>query len=246
MKIGMAGTGRMGAAIAQRLAGLGHEVRVWNRTAGKARGLGLDVADSAARLAEVSETLISILTDAAAVESVYGQLLAGDVEGKLFGFAGGEAADVARARPLLHQMCRRVEHVGPVGAGAAMKLAINLPLLVFWQAFGEALSLCEPLGIDPARLMDIFADTSGGPNVLKVRGPAIAAALAGKDPGGATFNVDSIRKDLRTMLEEARALGRELPVTQRALECFDRAARDGLGAADAAMLPASWLRSQAK
>jgi len=82
--------------------------------------------------------------------------------------------------------------------------------------------------------------------VLKVRGPAIAAALAGKDPGGATFNVDSIRKDLRTMLEEARALGRELPVAQRALECFDRAARNGLGTADAAMLPASWLRSQAK
>jgi len=289
MKIGIAGTGRMGAAIAQRLAGLGHEVKVWNRTAEKARGLGLDVADSATRLADASETLISILTDAAAVESVYGQLLAGDVkgklfiemstvrpeterrladrvrakgaafaecpvggtvgpakDGKLFGFAGGEAADVARARPLLDQMCRRVEYVGPVGAGAAMKLAINLPLMVFWQSFAEALSLCEPLGINPARLMDIFADTSGGPNVLKVRGPAIAAALAGKDPGAATFNVDSMRKDLRTMLEEARALGRELPVTQRALECFDRAARDGLGAADAATLPASWLRSQAK
>ncbi len=289
MKIGIAGTGRMGAAIAQRLGGLGHEVKVWNRTAEKARGLGLDVADSATRLADVSEALISILTDAAALESVYGQLLAGEVkgklfiemstvrpeterrladrvrakgaafvecpvggtvgpakDGKLFGFAGGEAADVARARPLLEQMCRRVEHVGPVGAGAAMKLAINLPLMVFWQSFAEALSLCEPLGINPARLMDIFADTSGGPNVLKVRGPAIAAALAGKDPGAATFNVDSMRKDLRTMLEEARALGRELPVTQRALECFDRAARNGLGAADAATLPASWLRSQAK
>src|SRR5437867_13348288 len=84
MKIGMAGTGRMGAAIAQRLAGRGHQVTVWNRTADKARALGLDVADSATRLVDVSETLISILTDAAALESVYGQLLAGDVKGKLF------------------------------------------------------------------------------------------------------------------------------------------------------------------
>jgi 3-hydroxyisobutyrate dehydrogenase len=289
MKIGMAGTGRMGAAIAQRLAGRGHEVTVWNRTADKARALGLPVVEDPSGLLDASDIIISILTDAGAIEAVYAKLLAGDVkrklfiemstvrpetqkrlaekvkakgaalvecpvggtvgpakEGKLFGFAGGEAADVARARPLLDQMCRRVEHVGPVGAGAAMKLAINLPLMVFWQAFGEALSLCEPLGIDPAHLMDIFADTSGGPNVLKVRGPTIAAALAGKDPGAATFNVDSMRKDLRTMLEEARALGRELPVTQRTLECFDRAARNGLGAADAAMLPASWLRSQAK
>ena len=289
MKIGMAGTGRMGAAIAQRLAGRGHQVTVWNRTADRARTLGLPVAEDLSRLLESSDIIISILTDAKAIEAVYAKLLAGDVtrklfiemstvrpetqkrladkvrakgaafiecpvggtvgpakEGRLFGFAGGEAADVARARPLLDQMCRRVEHVGPVGAGAAMKLAINLPLMVFWQVFGEALSLCEPLGIDPARLMDIFADTSGGPNVLKVRGPAIATALAGKDLGAATFDVDSMRKDLRTMLEEARALGRELPVTQRALECFDRAARAGLGAADAAMLPASWLRSQAK
>ena len=80
-------------------------------------------------------------------------------------------------------MCRRVEHVGPVGAGASMKLAINLPLLVFWQAFGEALALCRPLGLDPARLVDIFADTSGGPNVLKGRGAVLAAALQGKDTG---------------------------------------------------------------
>ena len=39
MKIGMAGTGRMGAAIAQRLAGRGHQLTVWNRTADKARAL---------------------------------------------------------------------------------------------------------------------------------------------------------------------------------------------------------------
>src|SRR5436309_14230211 len=81
MKIGMAGTGRMGAAIAQRLAGLGHEVKVWNRTANKARDLGLEVAGSATRLADVSDTLISIPTDAAAVESVHGQLPAGAVQG---------------------------------------------------------------------------------------------------------------------------------------------------------------------
>jgi 3-hydroxyisobutyrate dehydrogenase len=285
MRIGIAGTGRMGAAIAQRLAGLGHGVTVWNRTPEKARALGFDVSADPGELVGKSETVISILTDATAVEAVYEKLLAGNVkgklfiemstvrpeterkvskqakmkgaafvecpvggtvgpakEGKLFGFAGGEAADVARARPLLDQMCRRVEHVGPVGAGAAMKLAINLPLMVFWQSFAEALSLCEPLGLDQARLMDIFADTSGGPNLLKARGKAIASVLAGNAPGPVTFNVDSMRKDMRTMIEEARALGYPLPVVERALECFDAAARAGLGEADCAMLPAAWLK----
>ena len=64
--------------------------------------------------------------------------------------------------------------VGPVGSGAVMKLTINMPLMIYWQALGEALALCRPLGLDPARIMDLLADTSGGPNVLKVRGAGVA------------------------------------------------------------------------
>lgn len=292
MKIGIAGTGRMGSAIATRLMGLGHEITVWNRTPEKVKPLaaaGARVAESPAALASGVETVITILTNAEAIDATYAGpqgLLAGDVagklfiemstvrpeteralaakvrakhaafvecpvggttgparEGKLFGFVGGDDADVVRARPVLEQMCRRVEHVGGVGAGATMKLAINLPLLVFWQAFGEALSLVQPLGLDPARLMDIFADTSGGPNVLKVRGPTVAKALKGEDVGPVTFNVDSIRKDLRTMLEEGQALGVKLPVTTQALACFDEASRVGkLGEGDGTQLPAFWIR----
>jgi 3-hydroxyisobutyrate dehydrogenase len=37
-------------------------------------------------------------------------------QGKLLGLAGGSDADIARARGILDQMCRRVEHVGPVGS----------------------------------------------------------------------------------------------------------------------------------
>jgi 3-hydroxyisobutyrate dehydrogenase len=163
-------------------------------------------------------------------------------EGKLFGFVGGSDTDVARARPVLEQLCRRVEHVGPVGSGARMKLAINLPLMVYWQALGEALALCAPLRLDPDRLISIFSDTSGGPNVLKARGTAIAAALRGQDTGPVTFDVDLIRKDLRVMIDEAQSLGTDLPVSRRALECFDEASREGLGPTDGACLPARFAR----
>ena len=290
MKIGIAGTGRMGAAIAGRLFGLGHEVTVWNRTPEKTRVLeaaGASVAATPRELASSVEIVVTILTDAAAIDATYhgGEgLLAGDVggklfiemstvrpetpvallarvkaagaamidcpvggsvgpakEGKLFGFVGGEAGDVARARPILDQLCRRVEHVGPVGAGASMKLAINLPLLVYWQALGEALSLCAPLGIDPERLIDILADTSGGPNMLKTRGPAIAATLRGKETSPVTVDIETMRKDLRTMVEEARSMGRTLPLTSCALERFDEAVRDGWGARDVTMFPARFL-----
>ena len=183
---------------------------------------------------------------AALIECPVGGTVGPARDGKLFGFVGGDAADVARAQSLLDQMCRRVEHVGPIGAGASMKLAINLPLLVFWQSFGEALSLCEQLGLDPARLVDIFADTSGGPNVLKVRGPMIVAALQGKDTGPITFDVELIRKDLRTMIEEAASRGMTLPVAASALECFDQAAKEGLNASDAVTLPVRWMKRTRK
>ena len=148
--------------------------------------------------------------------------------------------DVARAKPLLEQMCRRHEHVGSVGAGAAMKLAINLPLLVWYQACGEALALCLQTGVDPVRLMDIFSDTSGAPTMLKNRAPQIAEVLKGGEPKGVTINVDLVCKDLRTMLEEAHALGTDLPVVARALEIYTKASGDGWGARDVSVLPSYW------
>src|SRR5690349_14295485 len=210
MKIGIAGTGRMGAAIAQRLMGVGHEVAVWNRTVEKTKDLaaaGAKVAPSPAGLVDDVEIIITMLTDEKAIDALYHGprgLLSGNAggklfiemstvrpeveialearvkqkggalidcpvggtvgparDGKLFGFVGGNDGDVARVRTVLDQMCRRVEHVGSVGAGARMKLAINLPLMVFWQAFGEALALCAPLKVDPDRLISIFSETSG-------------------------------------------------------------------------------------
>ncbi len=160
--------------------------------------------------------------------------------GTLLGLVGGEAAALERARPVLDALCRRVEHVGPAGAGAAMKLAINLPLLVFYQALGESLSLVKHLGLDPAWLMTLYADTSGGANVLKNRGPAIAGTLAGTAPPAVTFDIDSIRKDLRTMLAEGAARGFSLPVAAEALAAFDRAGAAGWGARDGTWLPAFW------
>jgi 3-hydroxyisobutyrate dehydrogenase len=113
-------------------------------------------------------------------------------------------------------------------------------LLVYWQALGEALALCRPLGIDPARLIDLLSDTSGGPNVLKSRGPALVKMLGGEDTGAVTFSLDNGAKDLRTMLAEGAARGIEMPVVARALACFEEASRNGLGDGEVSALPVYW------
>src|ERR1700674_1348291 len=176
MHIGIAGLGRMGAPIGERLIEVGHTLTVWNRSPDKAKPLaaaGAGVAVNPAELAGGVDAVITLLTDAAAIDAVYlspSGLLAADVKGKLFiemstvrpetevalaakirpkgaalvdcpvggsigparqgkliGVMGGEPADAARARPILEQLCRRLEHVRPVGAGSPKKRASNLP-----------------------------------------------------------------------------------------------------------------------
>ncbi len=291
MKITLLGTGRMGSAMAERLLDQGHTLTVWNRTAGKAQKLldrGAHWANTPAQAVANSEVVLSVLTDAKAIEQAYSGssgALSANISGKLFidmstvrpvtqkdlsvklkqaqahfvecpvggtvgpardgkllGLAGGSVDDFALAKPLLDQLCRRVEHVGEIGAGASMKLAINLPLLVYWQALGEALALAAPAGLSPEKVMDILSDTSGSPAILKMRTPAIVSALHGEDLGPAHFNIDSIRKDLRTMVEEASAMGYTVPTVQSALSAFDQASSAGLGHADGTQLAAWWIK----
>lgn len=287
MRIGIAGIGKMGAAIAARLIEVGHDVAVWNRTPEKAKAVsGAHPVATPAELVQRSEAIITILTDAAALDAVYkGQsgLVTGEAPGKLFiemstvspatetalaeivrakggvfvecpvggstgparqgkliGLMGAEPADAARARPILEQLCRRLEHAGPVGCGAVLKFTINLPLMVYWQALGEALALARTLPLDPARLMDLLSETSGGPNVLKVRGAGVASMLKGGDAGPVTFNVDGGIKDMQSMLAEAKARGIDLPLVERTLACYEEAKRHRSGGAEISTVSVYW------
>jgi 3-hydroxyisobutyrate dehydrogenase len=161
-------------------------------------------------------------------------------EGKLFGLVGGAKTDVARAMPVLEQLCRRIEHVGELGSGATMKLAVNLPLLVYWQALGEALTVCKPLDLPADRLIDILSDTAGTPTAMKGRGAVIARVLGGAPLAETAFGLGAAKKDLATALQFAASMHAELPVTASALACFEEAEAAGLGDADATMVSVRW------
>jgi 3-hydroxyisobutyrate dehydrogenase len=166
-------------------------------------------------------------------------------EGKLFGLAGGTKEDIARAMPVLEQLCRRIEHIGGLGAGATMKLAVNLPLLVYWQALGEALAICKPLDLPAERLIDILSDTAGTPTAMKGRGAVIARGLAGQPPGETAFGLSAAKKDLATAVQFAATLHTNLPVTASALACFEEAEAAGLGDADATTMSVRWPQRSA-
>ena len=290
MQIGIAGIGKMGAAIAQRLIEVGHKVTVWNRSADKLKPVtdaGATAVATPAALADGAEAIITILTDAAAIDTVYNGasgLLTGDVRGKLFiemstvqpqtevalaeqvrakgaafvecpvggstgparqgkliGLMGAAPADAARAKPILDQLCRRLERCGPVGSGAVMKLTINMPLMIYYQALGEAMAMARPLGLPPERLLDMIADSSGGPTMMKTRAPTVAKMMKGEDTP-VTFDLAGCIKDLQSMQAEGKARGITLPLVQMTLACMEESLSKGLGAKEAACHSVYWSR----
>ena len=170
---------------------------------------------------------------AAMIECPVGGTVGPARAGQLLGLVGGEPADVERARPVLDLLCRRVEHAGPVGAGARLKLAVNLPLLVYWAALGEALALVADLDIPPERLVDLMADTSGAAAVLKRRVPELADLLADATQPATSFGVHGAAKDLGLMVEAAESDEGRSPVAAAAWQTFREASERGFADADA-------------
>jgi 3-hydroxyisobutyrate dehydrogenase len=180
--------------------------------------------------------------DAALVECPVGGSTAPARQGKLLGLMGAEPADAARAKPILEQLCRKVEHCGPVGAGASMKLAINLPLMVAWQAYGEAFAIARDVGWEPKRLLDLFVESNGANNALKTRADMIVAMFEGRDPGPTTFSIANGVKDLRTMVETGTAKGADMVATKAALSAFEDATKNGFGGGDGARMSVYWAQ----
>ena len=127
--------------------------------------------------------------------------------GQLMGLAGGTQAAFDSAHPVLAKMTRRLEHLGPVGSGAAMKLAVNLPLMVYWSALGEALGLALAKGVDPTLALDILSDSSGAIGAAKKRVPPIRDMLVSGDPGDVSFSLTNAIKDMKLMEDLAARSG---------------------------------------
>lgn len=193
------------------------------------------VIEMSTLLPQESQALAEQVTAAGAdyLECPVGGTVGPALKGQLLGMAGGSEAAFARAAPVLAHLCRRVEHMGPVGAGARMKLALNLPLAIYWQTLGEALQLLEGSGIAMDTAISLMADSSAGPNVLKTRGGVVVDTLTGQDQIG-TFDINGLAKDLGLALALVGA--GKLPLAEAVQARYRAAQAAGLGGYDGASL----------
>jgi len=149
-------------------------------------------------------------------------------KGELTLMLGGERDAVERAEPVLASLSRARFHLGPAGAGAAMKLAVNAVVAVLNEAIAESLVLAERAGIASEDAYDVF---SGGavaaPFVLYKRD-----AFLHPDETPVAFTVELMRKDLRLVLDLAAELGVEMAAVRAADEILGRAGESGMDDGD--------------
>jgi 3-hydroxyisobutyrate dehydrogenase len=126
-------------------------------------------------------------------------------EGDLHIFAGGRAADVAVARPVLEAMGKpdRVVHVGPHGAGYTVKLLVNLQWFVHAAAAAEALAVGTRAGIDADTLYTAFA--AGPARSSFLENEALEVLRDGEY--GERFPLGLVTKDLGLALDLAHDSG---------------------------------------
>ncbi len=153
----------------------------------------------------------------------------GAVAGTLTFMAGGDAAALDRAGPVLKAMGRRIVACGGPGAGQAAKMCNNMILGISMIAISEAFVLAEKLGLDHRALFDVASTSSGQcwalTNHCPVPGPVPAsAANFGYKPGFAT---GLMLKDLTLARDAADAVGADTALGHHARDIYATFAEGG-------------------
>ena len=149
-------------------------------------------------------------------------------DGTLAIMVGGSDEAVAQARPLLEILGdpERTWHVGPVGAGQAAKLMVNLVLGGVTAAVAEGFILGRLLGLSPDDALEVLEGASVAAQTVRSKGDKLRSGDYG-DPG---FRLALMHKDLRLAVDAARAARASLPATERVAELY--AGAKGRGLAD--------------
>lgn len=142
--------------------------------------------------------------------------------GTLTILVGGERDALDRCQKVLEEL-GTVRHVGPLGAGATIKLANNAGVMSAMVCLGEVLALADRDGLDPDTVLDALGTGPLGSFIDRFR-DKVTGRVRRVD-----FRLVLARKDLALALEEGEAAGVRLTVPTAAVARCDEAIRDGQG-----------------
>ena len=144
--------------------------------------------------------------------------------GELTLLLGAEAGDLEAARPLLDAFSSEIIHFGPVGAGTAYKLMVNLMGAVQIAGAAEGMLIAEKAGLDPGQVADVLAKgAAASPQVIR---NTRRMAAADHDQN-ITFSGRLRLKDTLYGLRLADKLGQRTPFGDAARDAFQRLLDEG-------------------
>ena len=145
-------------------------------------------------------------------------------QGALTVMCGGSEADVEMARAVVAPFAAKVVHLGPVGAGHAMKAVNNALLAVHIVALAEGLVTLAKVGVEPRAMVDVLNASSGRSFVSESLVPE--RVLTGLWPR--LFRLALLEKDIGIAEAIATEAGVEHSLLSHAREQY-RALRGALG-----------------
>ena len=149
-------------------------------------------------------------------------------KGELTIMVGGDGAALERARPVLDALAAKVFHVGALGAGATVKLAVNALIHAIDVGLSEALVLAEKAGVDRSAAYDVFAaGAAAAPFVLYKR-----SAFEHPDETPPAFLLELMAKDLDLILDLAREVGARMDQAVQNRETVGQALEAGFAGRD--------------
>jgi 3-hydroxyisobutyrate dehydrogenase-like beta-hydroxyacid dehydrogenase len=148
--------------------------------------------------------------------------------GQLVVMFGGTPEAFAKGRPVFEAIGRSHHHVGPVGAGARVKLMVNQMLSIQRMALAEVVVTAELAGLDLERVLDVLKDSLAYGKVMDVYGDNIVAGT--HDPPAARLR--QTHKDARLMIEQAASVGAPAALIEVVRAALAEGEATGLGDLD--------------
>ena len=155
----------------------------------------------------------------------------GAIDGSLAIMAGGDADVLARVRPLLECLGRRIVHIGPNGAGQVAKACNQMIMVAAIQAAAEAMRLAAASGVDCGKVRQALAGGSAASRVLDVMGQRMVDREF-----SAGIEARLHHKDYGLVLEAARRAGVPVPLTAAVAQQLNALMAQGWGRDDTASL----------
>ena len=116
-------------------------------------------------------------------------------QGSLSIMVGGEESVHERVREVLLKMGSRTTHVGPNGAAASLKPAVNIVIGVTMQVLAESIVLAERAGVAPEIAVEVLSNSAVASPFLKYKASQLLQPL-----GPAAFTASMMQKDFTMAL----------------------------------------------